>query len=361
MCKVSSGRTLFPPTSFTTMTLTLDRATVISTTLEGIMYGVSVFMYGVTVWALLAVNVNRPMLMVATILFICTTMHLGINIHRLLFALFERRSYPRGGSSGWLNDPSQWTYLAKDSILFIQNLTADSIVVCLYFRVNLCSRTHLAFRQIYRCYVVWNSWQIIVIPVLMVLSLLGVGISTVIAASRVHLSQGDIYSSVTKKWITTYFSLTLATNSLSTLLLVYRIWQINNRVDRYSQRGASLKSVALTILDSALVYWAVILTTLVGYVVESIGQYVVLDMIVPSAAIAFYAIFIRIAFSNTKGIGSSKASTTIRSALQSGPRPPVKISVSELHERKEDNEVFEMDMAAKGGNSSGTNFSSSSV
>ena len=72
----------------------------------------------------------------------------------------------------------------------------------------------------------------------------------------------------------------LRLTSITSVLLVFRIWQINSRVNRsYSSAGVSLMPVLLIIADAGVLYSVTLLSALICFVSHSNGQYVVLDMV----------------------------------------------------------------------------------
>ena len=64
------------------------------------------------------------------------------------------------------------------------------------------------------------------------------------------------------------------------VLLVYRLWKANHCGSRYGRVGSSqIKSVMFTILDAAIVYWALILAALVTTLTAKVLHFVFLDLV----------------------------------------------------------------------------------
>ncbi|KAI0050800.1 hypothetical protein FA95DRAFT_1486652 [Auriscalpium vulgare] len=259
--------------------LSLDRASIVSLSLEAFLYGFSVFMYGVTLWVLLrpATTINRPMAVVASILFLCSTMaslsvHVVLDVYRLKLGFIDNRDFFNIGPSAWFGDISQYTFLFKNSLYVFQTLTGDGIVI-------------------YRCYVVWQSVWVIVLPALMYCGLAVCGVGAVYTASKTS-PQAGIFAGAAH-FITAYFSLTLATNLMSTLLLAYRIWSTNSRV-KGQRIGPSLIPVVLVFVDAAVLYSMALVIMIVCFVSKLNAQYIVLDTIMPIIPITFYMVMIRL-------------------------------------------------------------------
>ncbi|KAI0056326.1 hypothetical protein BV25DRAFT_1814183 [Artomyces pyxidatus] len=273
--------------------LPLDKGGIISTVVEGILYGFSVFMFGVCLWVLLyrrsTRRVNHTMVVISSLLFIFSTMvslmivyvfffHIVVDIQRLIQGLVDNRTFPMGGPSVWFEDVSQFTFVFKSAIFSFQTFTGDAVVI-------------------YRCYIVWQSIYVIILPFLMLLGVAVTAAGSVYACSRATLVQGGIFFENTDQWITSFYAATLSTNMLSTLLLAYRIWSIGRRATS-RQSSATLTSVLCIVIDAGVLYSVTLLSALLAFVYKSNGQFVILDMITPIISIAFYMVIIRIGVSS---------------------------------------------------------------
>ena len=107
-------------------------------------------MFGITLWVLLyrrpTKTINRPMVVVAILLFVLSTtvrtllqlqlcpaertndQHLGVDIHRIISGLIDNRNYP-GGPALWFANPSQSTFVTKNAIYSFQTVLGDGVVV----------------------------------------------------------------------------------------------------------------------------------------------------------------------------------------------------------------------------------------
>ncbi|KAI0330249.1 hypothetical protein GY45DRAFT_1370957 [Cubamyces sp. BRFM 1775] len=286
------------------MGLPLDLSAVISTTLEGILYGFSIFMFGVTLYILkensrrAGRDMNYKMVSLSVALLICSTAHMIIDFVRACRGfVFERDSYP-GGPIAFFAQPSESTFVAKNAVYTIQTLLGDGILI-------------------YRCYVVWQSWLIVAFPIVLWFWIAVVGVLCVQSASVVPMGAGTVFLTTVGRWITAFYASTLATNFFVTILLAYKIWTTNQRIAR--MRQGSLLPVVRVVADAGMLYSVTLAAALGCFVQKSNGQYVVLDMVCPIISITFYMVIIRI------GLAESQRSTDLGtgSALSAAHHQPI--------------------------------------
>ncbi|KAG1896988.1 uncharacterized protein F5891DRAFT_957852 [Suillus fuscotomentosus] len=280
----------------------LDAGTLMSTVLEGILYGFSILLFMATIWSLTykqrIQDINRPIATVVVLLWMLSTAHIIVNIIRVEDAFVKYRyTYP-GGPSAFLADVSQQTYVLKHALYVLQTLLADGVVI-------------------YRCYIVWQSIWIIIVPSMLWCSVAVTGIIGLYCASQSGSDSGDIYAQVLAKWVTAFFSLTIATNLLSSGLLIYRIWLIERNASTVRVTNGTMMPLLHVLMDTAVLYSVVLFTALICFVCSSNGEVVMLDMIMPIVSIAFYIVLIRIAISR-KTRSSSNINIPRRTTSEAG-------------------------------------------
>jgi len=91
---------------------------------------------------------------------------MGIDIHRIMQGLIDNRFAP-GGPTLWFADPAQFTFVAKNAIYSFQTVLGDGVVVSLTTELKAIRDNVDHANQIYRCYMVWHSVWIIIIPLIM--------------------------------------------------------------------------------------------------------------------------------------------------------------------------------------------------
>lgn len=280
----------------------LDAGALMSTVLEGILYGFSVLMFMGTIWSLTykrrVQDVNRPIAIVACLLLILSTAHMVVNIIRVEDGLVKYRNTFPDGPAAFFADVSQQTYVIKHSFYVMQTLLADGVVI-------------------YRCYVVWQSLLIIILPILLWCSVAVTGTIAIYSVSQAGASSG-IFAQVLAQWVTAFFASTIATNLLSSGLLAYRIWTIERSVTIV--RAATAKSTVMPIvrvlMDAAILYSATLFTALILFVCGNNGQDAVVDMAMPIMSIAFYMVLIRIALSKRERTYTSTISIPRRTTSE---------------------------------------------
>jgi len=64
-------------------------------------------------------------------------------------------------------------------------------------------------------------------------------------------------------------------------LLAYRIWMVDRNVSSIRATNGTTMSILRVLVDAALLYSAVLFTTLICFVYSNNGQYIMLDMVIP--------------------------------------------------------------------------------
>ncbi|KAG1842251.1 hypothetical protein DFJ58DRAFT_732108 [Suillus subalutaceus] len=271
----------------------MDAAAVMSSVLEGILYGFSVLMCLGTIWTFTykrhMQDANRPIAVVATLLFVLSTAHIVVVIIHIERGLVKYRDTFPGGPVAFFADVTQDTFVIKNAIYTLQTLLGDGVV-------------NLPFGQkIYRCYVVWQSAWVIILPCMMWCGVAASGVCSVYYFSQASTAEiENFFASRIGHWVATFLASTLATNVLSTGLLAYRIWMIERKVSaiRTTKRKVPILRV---LVDAAVLYSA------------ALGS----SIIVPIVSIAFYMVFIRIATSQNYRSAAYRGTTeTERRNLQ---------------------------------------------
>ncbi|KAG1896574.1 uncharacterized protein F5891DRAFT_1192923 [Suillus fuscotomentosus] len=297
----------------------LNNAAIFSTTMEGILYGFSVLMFIGTMWALTYRHrknkIHRPNVVVACMLLILSTAHMIVDFIRVEQGLVTYRNTFPGGPSAFFADVSQITFVVKNIIYNLQTMLGDGIVI-------------------YRCYVVWKSVWVIIVPSLLWFGMAVSGFGAVYSFSKATSDAGDIFAKSTGPWITTFYAMTLGSNLSASGLLAYRIWRMECDVSALrATKSSSMMPIVRVLADSAILYSVTLLSALICFVEANNGQYVVVDMITPIISITFYMIIIRIAMKKTTPSHSSLS--TIRMAdeiaRETQQRYNVKCTPVEVH------------------------------
>lgn len=256
----------------------LDTAAIISTTIEGVLYGFSLLMFILTVWVLFRNKrfreVNKTMFGVAILLLIFSTIHMGVDINRTYLGFIRYRDTL--GPVVYFSDVSQQTFVFKNAIYSFQTAVGDGVVL-------------------YRAYAVWRSPWPIVLPFIVYCGVIAASIGSVYTVSITTPQSSNIFFKTTGQWITAFYAATFTCNLLATLTLAVRLWWIERKAASFRAGGGTLRPVLLIVVDSGLLYSAALFTALMCFVNGSNAQFILLDWITPIISISFYAVILRVA------------------------------------------------------------------
>jgi len=297
----------------------LDKAELLSTLLEALLYGFSLLMFGATIWTLSSKRsthlVNRKMFTVACALLLVSTAHLVIDIIRIMEGLILYRDTYPGGPVAYFSDVSQWTFVSKNYVFTAQTLIGDGVL--------------------HRCYAVWQSKFIMILPALLWCAVFVTGIGSPYTASKVN--QNEVFTGRLSQWITSFYSSTLTTNLLTTALLAFRIWHLDRTATRLLRAGrqSQLRPILHILVDAGAIYSVTLLAALICFAYQSNGQYVVLDMVTPIISITFYMVIIRVGLaSRTTQTRNILRITSMDNSRSTERTPRTQVHITTLTESK---------------------------
>ncbi|KAN0073790.1 hypothetical protein V8E55_012044 [Tylopilus felleus] len=282
----------------------LDITTLLATSIECILYGVSLVMFGGTVWALTHgrpkdEKINWSMALVALMLMILSTIHVVVDIYRLVLGFAIKANFFPRSPAGFFTDATQRTFIIKNVVYVLQTLLGDGVVI-------------------YRCYVVWQHFRVVILP-----AVLWCAASATSVGLLYHTSHATNLENI---WGVLFYVLTMTTNSLSSGLLVYRIWTTNRDepgvVRVLSRSGVDAMLLLRVLIDAVVLYTLTLFALLLCYAYQNTGQFIVLDMLTPIISIAFYMVLVRIAIArhDSARVPASVLSP-IRFAVTAAPSP----------------------------------------
>ncbi|PIL26321.1 hypothetical protein GSI_12077 [Ganoderma sinense ZZ0214-1] len=325
---MADGDTIFP----------LPKALLVALFLESILFGIFTVLYAISIWILIyrqqhshRSKLNKRLLGTGTAMFVLAVIHIAFDIQRAMEGFITHGSTP-ADTAEYFQELNHPLFVGKSAIYITQTLVGDAFVT-------------------YRLYVVYNRnpW----IAVLPLALLLGTGISGYGVPINVALGgpSQTIFSGHLVPWITSFFVLSLTTNVLATFLLSGRIMWSNYKVKQYHL--GKRWSVLETIVQSAALYSAALISLLATYLASSNAQYVCLDALQPIIGITFTLIIIRVGLGETASKHSDLKTHRVAVDAASGPlqshgheqpyplRPlAVNVSVSQTCDR-ESFEVYE--------------------
>ncbi|KAG1767856.1 hypothetical protein EV702DRAFT_979809 [Suillus placidus] len=276
-----------------------DTAALMSSVLGGILYGFSVLMFIGTIWTFTYKrrirDVRRPIAVIATLMFLLSTVHMVVCIIHVEDGLVKYRDSFPGGPVAFFTDVSQPTFVANNVIYTLQTLLGDGVVI-------------------YRCYVVWQSGWVIILPCMMWCGVAVFGVCSVYSFSQTSATISNVETLFTNKTghlIATFLAFTLATNVLSTGLLACRIWMIERKISTVRATKGKIIPILRVLIDAAILYSAALCSSIICLALSNGGLYVMGDLIIPTISIAFYMVFIRIALNQNNQDYASAGTTEI--------------------------------------------------
>lgn len=258
------------------MGMTQDETKLIAIFVQSCLWGGFAVMFAITYWTLVCNRpvgrpLNKLMLTVAILMFILATTQLGINLARAIRGLISHKDIQ---PVYWdrLDDPTQ---VAGSLVYILQTFVGDAVAL-------------------YRTYVVWSRrLEFIVVPSFIYVGCLVSGIG-IIVKMAVSTNDGPIfYERRLECWITAFFSCTLATSIICTLLISSRIWHLGRNSISEQLRG-TFKPAARVIFESGAIYSSTLIALLVLFLADSWFQYVLVDSLTPLIGIVFSIIIVRI-------------------------------------------------------------------
>ena len=97
--------------------------------------------------------------------------HLCIDMKRIYEGLVKYRDTFPGGPIAFFADVSQETFVSKNGIYTAHTCLGDGVVVSSPLD-HVAKRAHQC-SQIYRAYMVWRSWWVVVLPIMLWCAVLG--------------------------------------------------------------------------------------------------------------------------------------------------------------------------------------------
>jgi hypothetical protein len=184
----------------------------------------------------------------------------------------------------------------KTSVYLIETLASDLFIL-------------------YRCYVVWNSnLFVIILPILLYLADAGTGIAAVWTLSQLTTRQSPEFSLEQERITNSFFSCTLAVNTVCTGLIAFRIWR-TQRQTRDAKMGANLSHVSIIVIESGAIYLTLLACNVAAFVLKSNMFNIFLDMTSPTIGIVFTLIIVRVG----RGVSSEDTRRTMQSISLSMP------------------------------------------
>lgn len=241
-------------------------------------------------------RLNWALLSTLVLIWALTFAHWIVNVVRGGKAFVELQGVPYGASA-YYADLSQSLYAAKTAIYVMLTFVGDTFAA-------------------YRCWIVWSKRHcVIILPMLLCVATLCTGFIATAEFSR--MKAGDaIFAQSLVPWVTSFIVLSLATNIVCTFLIAFRVIKSQRRVASYRVGGGLLAeritAMLVILVESAGTYSAALICLVTVYLLDSNGQYTILDLTTPIIGITFSMIIVRVALvEHASKAESSRASGTV--------------------------------------------------
>ncbi|TCD61386.1 hypothetical protein EIP91_008523 [Steccherinum ochraceum] len=280
------------------MELPLSEGGIIATTVQGMLYGLSVLMYILMFWILFRNRkrrgLNYGIIGAAIALLLLATTEFAINVTRMVEGLITKGPFLPQGTESYFGDVTQPTFRVKIILYGVQTLILDGVVI-------------------YRAYVVWQSFWAVLLPVVVWLGLLATCIGGNLSLKKASMTS-NVVDHTTHQWLIGMHSATLVTSLVVTGVLAFRVWVVHRQSKEYlasEHKAASL--MFRIVIESGIIYSAAVLCALVIFLAGSPGVYVLLDLISPIMSIVFNMITVRVGFGADQRLSQMGGSSSERS------------------------------------------------
>ncbi|KAG1848087.1 hypothetical protein DFJ58DRAFT_729989 [Suillus subalutaceus] len=296
--------------------LPADTSALMSAILEGILYGFSILLFIGTIWFLTykrrMQDVNRPIAVVAVLLLLVSTVHMVVGIVRVENGLVKYRDTWPGGPVAFFEDVTEETYVIKHGLYVFQTVLADAVMV-------------------YRCYVLWKSVRVIILPILLWCSIIVTGVRAVYGNSQAASDPGNVFATDVDKWIMAFVVSTLVTNLDYWCIAV---WKIERRVFKLRTSKGTVMAIVRALVDAAALYSVMLFSFLFCFITANNGESVLSDIVVPIISITFYMVLIRITINFRHRPSTATTRRTIEEMEQGNvrqyPMMPVEVHISQF-------------------------------
>ncbi|KAF9235462.1 hypothetical protein BU15DRAFT_64818 [Melanogaster broomeanus] len=216
--------------------VTFQSSLYIGINLENILYGIELVLYVKTMRILLGHGGKRALFYV----FFSSKMFALITVWLFTKALFggkmwiQGEDYPGGPYGYWETHVTEWYMDFGRTAVIVLQLTTDALMI-------------------YRCWIVWNSYRIIVVPSILWVATLGLGIMINWTSSS---PGGDFFDGLASIFGLSYYSVSTLLNTIVTCIICYRMVSHGIRMKKQLGReyACTYFDVVSIIVESVLPY-----------------------------------------------------------------------------------------------------------
>jgi len=262
------------------MAFEITAAQIVALFMEAIFYGIYLVTFGSCMRVLLwkdgwfkrLAAINKTMVTTALLMMVFATLDVGLGLRHNLDAFV----YTNGGRTpaAEFAQISYWVNVMKFASYAAQTFIGDGILI-------------------YRCYVVYDRNPFVIsFPVL---TWLGTTACAVVATvTEASIGTGVLNQFQLKPFITSMLTLTLATNVITTSLLIHRIWSIQSRTSRRTTRDNPYSRLVTMLVECGMIYTSSILILFGCYLASNNAQLGVSDSVVQIIGITFNLLILNV-------------------------------------------------------------------
>ncbi|KAF8992001.1 hypothetical protein BDQ17DRAFT_1370093 [Cyathus striatus] len=265
--------------------ISFEKAYLISAYFEGLLYGLLLCLFGVTMYLYFNPNYNKGrqdrhtsvMIGISAIMFFIATFHLAINFYRLLQGYVDTRL-----TQGSLGSPKAWHNILKDFLFGTQQTLGSAVAI-------------------YRTWVLWSyDWKIIVFPIILLMI-------NIISGSLICVAytvQTSIFSSIVFRRLSwTYESIAFILSVVTVGLMSYRLWSAHRKAINYRVGEGRLLSIMWILMESAALQILTEFLIMVLHISHGDSFHVLLELVTPIVGITFNCITVRVKLQSLKESG----------------------------------------------------------
>uniref|UniRef100_A0A8H7Y288 Uncharacterized protein n=1 Tax=Psilocybe cubensis TaxID=181762 RepID=A0A8H7Y288_PSICU len=304
----------------------LEKTFLLATWIESIFYGFLFCIFGGTLYLHFSSDYSKigskrersttVMITVSSVMFFIATFHVMLGAIRLVHG-FSDELFTIAGPASYIGDLRSWKHVLQDALYATQ--------------VNLGSAALFTKSNIAVGYILCGTYP---------------SVDPSASIFNGHITQ----------WIKALYSIAVVLNSITTGLLVYRIWTTYKESPSYRLGDRKTVPIARLLIDSGALQLPCEIIVLILYVTKMNAQYIMLECITPivmlSKAITFNAITIRLKMHSASMDVIPLPNNHIRTA--GGTVRPVArtFQVSVITEGDEENlDAYQMEAKSKEGSS----------
>ncbi|TFK86408.1 hypothetical protein K466DRAFT_600363 [Polyporus arcularius HHB13444] len=234
--------------------------------INAMLYGMALLLYCQTVTQILEIrksertSMDKFMMGFVTVLLVLNTIYWSTQAYFGEMMWITHADYPGGADAYVSAYSSVWYQTWGTTASVMSNLMSDALLT-------------------YRCFVIWNSKRIIVVPGIIWLASLAFGVGLLYESGRPN---GDYFGGIAATFVTAYTASTFAFNVLVTSLICGRIIFVGRSMRAYGAADTKVYTGAVAVIvESALPFTIFSVAYLITFAMGSDVAY----------AFSFYAMF----------------------------------------------------------------------